>query len=89
MRKGAGLIPRLLLRRWLRSTSEICERHNYIATANLIENWFGETGASPGAPPNLFWVGWDKGPGDPRPALSVSKEPALSLSKGSHPFFGC
>jgi starvation-inducible DNA-binding protein len=29
--------------RFLRSTHEICERHNDVATASLIENWIDET----------------------------------------------
>src|SRR5438270_9419580 len=31
------------LTRSLRSTHEICERHNDVATASLIENWIDET----------------------------------------------
>ena len=33
----------LQLTRFLRSTHEICERHNDVATASLIENWIDET----------------------------------------------
>jgi starvation-inducible DNA-binding protein len=29
--------------RSLRATHELCDRHNYIATASLIENWIDET----------------------------------------------
>ena len=31
------------LTRYLRSTHEICDRHNDVATASLIENWIDET----------------------------------------------
>ena len=31
------------LTRFLRSTHEICDRHNDVATASLIENWIDET----------------------------------------------
>jgi starvation-inducible DNA-binding protein len=31
------------LTRSLRSTHEICDRHNDVATASLIENWINET----------------------------------------------
>ncbi len=31
------------LTRFLRSTHEICERHNDVATASLIETWIDET----------------------------------------------
>jgi starvation-inducible DNA-binding protein len=31
------------LTRFLRSTHEICEKHNDVATASLIENWIDET----------------------------------------------
>jgi len=33
----------LQLTRFLRSTHEICERHNDVATASMIENWIDET----------------------------------------------
>ena len=33
----------LQLTRFLRGTHEICERHNDVATASLIENWIDET----------------------------------------------
>lgn len=33
----------LQLTKFLRSTHEICERHNDVATASLIENWIDET----------------------------------------------
>ena len=33
----------LQLARFLRGTHEICERHNDVATAGLIENWIDET----------------------------------------------
>ena len=33
----------LQLTKFLRSTHEICERHNDVASASLIENWIGET----------------------------------------------
>ena len=33
----------LQLTRFLRGTHEICQRHNDVATASLIENWIGET----------------------------------------------
>jgi starvation-inducible DNA-binding protein len=33
----------LHLTKFLRSTREICERHNDVATAGLIENWIDET----------------------------------------------
>jgi starvation-inducible DNA-binding protein len=33
----------LQLIRYLRSTHEICDRHNDVATASLIENWIDET----------------------------------------------
>ena len=33
----------LLLTKFLRSTHEICDRHNDVATASLIENWIDET----------------------------------------------
>src|SRR5262245_39750639 len=33
----------LQLTRFLRSTHEVCERHNDVATASLIENWIDET----------------------------------------------
>jgi starvation-inducible DNA-binding protein len=32
-----------LLTRFLRSAHEVCERHNDVATASLIENWIDET----------------------------------------------
>ena len=31
------------LTRFLRSTHEVCEKHNDVATASLIENWIDET----------------------------------------------
>jgi starvation-inducible DNA-binding protein len=31
------------LTRYLRSTHEVCDRHNDVATASLIENWIDET----------------------------------------------
>jgi starvation-inducible DNA-binding protein len=31
------------LTRFLRSTHEVCDEHNDIATASLIENWIDET----------------------------------------------
>ena len=31
------------LTRSLRSTHEVCDRHNDVATASLIENWIDET----------------------------------------------
>jgi starvation-inducible DNA-binding protein len=30
----------------LRSAHELCEKHNYVATASLIENWIDETSES-------------------------------------------
>jgi len=33
----------LQLTRFLRATHEVCERHNDVATASLIENWIDET----------------------------------------------
>jgi starvation-inducible DNA-binding protein len=33
----------LQLTRFLRSTHEVCDRHNDVATASLIENWIDET----------------------------------------------
>jgi starvation-inducible DNA-binding protein len=33
----------LQLTRFLRSTHEICDRHNDVATASLIENWIDQT----------------------------------------------
>jgi len=33
----------LQLTKFLRSTREICECHNDVATASLIENWIDET----------------------------------------------
>ena len=33
----------LELTRYLRATHEICEQHNDVATASLIENWIDET----------------------------------------------
>lgn len=33
----------LQLTKFLRSTHEVCERHNDVATAGLIENWIDET----------------------------------------------
>jgi starvation-inducible DNA-binding protein len=33
----------LQLTKFLRSTHEVCERHNDVATASLIENWIDET----------------------------------------------
>jgi starvation-inducible DNA-binding protein len=43
-----GMIKELLqdnqeLTKYLRSTHEICDRHNDVATASLIENWIDET----------------------------------------------
>ena len=32
-----------LLTRYLRSTHEVCDHHNDVATASLIENWIDET----------------------------------------------
>jgi starvation-inducible DNA-binding protein len=32
----------LQLTRFLRATHEVCERHNDVATASLIENWIDE-----------------------------------------------
>jgi starvation-inducible DNA-binding protein len=32
----------LQLTKFLRSTHEVCERHNDVATASLIENWIDE-----------------------------------------------
>ena len=31
------------LTRFLRSTHEVCDEHNDVATASLIENWIDET----------------------------------------------
>ena len=31
------------LTKYLRSTHEICDRHNDVATASLLENWIDET----------------------------------------------
>jgi len=31
------------LTRFLRSTHEVCEKHDDVATASLIENWIDET----------------------------------------------
>ena len=31
------------LTRFLRSSHEVCEKHNDVATASLIENWIDET----------------------------------------------
>ncbi len=31
------------LTRFLRFTHEVCEKHNDVATASLIENWIDET----------------------------------------------
>jgi starvation-inducible DNA-binding protein len=33
----------LQLTKFLRSTHEICDRHNDVATASLIENWIDES----------------------------------------------
>src|SRR5712692_10409969 len=43
-----GMLAELLadnqqLTRFLRSTHEVCEKHNDVATASLIENWIDET----------------------------------------------
>lgn len=31
------------LTKWLRATHEVCDKHNDVATASLIENWIDET----------------------------------------------
>ena len=36
-------VDNLQLTKFLRSTHEICQRHNDVATASLIENWIDET----------------------------------------------
>ena len=43
VRLGELRADNLQLTRNLRSTHELCERHNDVATASLIENWIDQT----------------------------------------------
>jgi starvation-inducible DNA-binding protein len=38
-----NITPKEMLTRFLRATHEICDRHNDVATASLIENWIDQT----------------------------------------------
>jgi len=41
--EGITAADNLQFTRFLRATHEICEKHNDVATASLIENWIDQT----------------------------------------------